>query len=134
MSIKIFFFIAVMIFFVNCNTYVPSKECIEKFTGTYKIDTSIMGKRYKELVLNRRWDTVKMYSYPDGRYEFNCQDSLLKATEGQWSVSPISEDKELGCNIQIKQKNRAYFHESLNFTVIIEANTSDNSFYMTLRK
>ena len=101
-----------------------NNSCRPSYIGTYMIDTSLITDPDTRInILNRHWDTVRLFSNNDGSYHFSTSDVLLKQSEGKWTTK--SNDIEGNCFGYVWQKNmsREFIRQPFDIFVRLHADT-----------
>ena len=87
----------------SCDGYVNDR-CKSNYIGTFVYDTSQpLDSKYKTIIIERRWDSVRLISDSTGKFYFRTKDSILKKCEGKWYMAPP--DTEGNCSVYIQQNN-----------------------------
>ena len=111
----------VLMIFISCNL---DERCDENFqsecVGVFGLDTLRLNVTDKRIVQEYKWDTVKLISEANGMYYFDTKDTILRKSEGRWSVARYKIDGR--CTIDIKQNNLSLKTGGEPFVITISPN------------
>lgn len=93
---------------------------------------AITDPAHKKIIIDRKWDTVKLISSENGKFVFDSADPLLKQGEGVWKVK--SNNIEGECFGYIKQNNPEDYISLNRFRILILLEDSSKIYLPFLQK
>jgi hypothetical protein len=111
--------VILVLFLAGCG--YDDESCRAYHVGEFFIDTTVIHNSFeKKIVLERKWDTVKLVSQKNGHYFFNTKDKILKSAEGSWQTR--SNNIEGQCSWFLQQNNLTMELNQYEFDILILLN------------